>query len=62
MGKVLKTRIQLSCLLILAVLELVCVAGAGAQGQPDFKGTTLKIIVGTATGGGVDLWTRLIAQ
>ena len=61
MGKVLKTRIQVFCLLILA-LELVCVAGAGAQGQPDFKGKTLKIIVGTATGGGVDLWTRLIAQ
>lgn len=62
MGKVLKTRIQVFCLLILAGLEFVFVAGAGAQGQPDFKGKTVKIIIGTATGGGVDLWTRLIAQ
>ena len=62
MGKVLKTRIQVFCLLILAALEFVCVAGAGAQGQPDFKGKTVRIIIGTSTGGGVDLWTRLIAQ
>ena len=59
MGKVVKRRI---CVAIFAAVEIVFVAAPGAQGQPDFKGKAVKIIVGTSTGGGVDLWTRLIAQ
>jgi tripartite-type tricarboxylate transporter receptor subunit TctC len=47
---------------MIGALEFLFIAAAGAQGQPDFKGKTVKIIIGTATGGGVDLWTRLIAQ
>lgn len=35
---------------------------ASAQTPPDFKNKTVKIIVGTSTGGGVDLYSRLIAQ
>ena len=34
----------------------------GAQGEPNFKGKTVRIIIGTSTGGGVDLYARLIAQ
>jgi tripartite-type tricarboxylate transporter receptor subunit TctC len=60
MEKILKTKIHAFGLLILATV--ICGAGAGAQGQPDFKGKTVKIVIGTSTGGGVDLWSRLIAQ
>jgi len=35
---------------------------ADAQRDADFKGKTVRIIVGTSTGGGVDLYARLIAQ
>ena len=62
MRKILPRKIYGVCLRIFSVAVVVCVAGAGAQAQPDFKGKTVKIIVGTSTGGGVDLWTRLIAQ
>ncbi len=33
-----------------------------AQGDPDFKGKTIRLIIGTSTGGGVDLYARLVAQ
>jgi len=50
--------------LTLAAL-LVC-AGlsrhASAQANPDFRGKVVRIVVGTSTGGGVDLYARLIAQ
>jgi tripartite-type tricarboxylate transporter receptor subunit TctC len=35
---------------------------AGAQGDHDFKGKTIKLIVGTSTGGGVDLYARVVGQ
>lgn len=35
---------------------------AGAQSEADFKGKTVKLIIGTSTGGGVDLYARLVAQ
>jgi tripartite-type tricarboxylate transporter receptor subunit TctC len=43
---------------------MVAVGGheAAAQGEPDFKGKTIRLIIGTATGGGVDLYARLVAQ
>ena len=43
---------------------MVAVGGheADAQGEPDFKGKTIRLIIGTATGGGVDLYARLVAQ
>ncbi len=34
----------------------------GAQSEPDFKGKTIRIIIGTSTGGGVDLYARLVGQ
>jgi tripartite-type tricarboxylate transporter receptor subunit TctC len=33
-----------------------------AQSVPDFNGKVVKIVVSTSTGGGVDLYARLIAQ
>ena len=62
MRNILTRYIHVLHLLIFLAAGFVCVARAGAQGQPDFKGKTVKIIVGTSTGGGVDLWTRVIAQ
>jgi tripartite-type tricarboxylate transporter receptor subunit TctC len=35
---------------------------AVAQSEADFKGKTIKLIIGTSTGGGVDLYARLVAQ
>ena len=32
------------------------------SGTNELKGKTVKIIIGTSAGGGVDLWSRLIAQ
>jgi tripartite-type tricarboxylate transporter receptor subunit TctC len=50
----------------MCLLATVMVAGGGheadAQGEPDFKGKTIRLIIGTATGGGVDLYARLVAQ
>jgi len=50
------------CLLVMIAFKLGWVPGAGAQGEHDFKGKMVRIVVGTATGGGVDLYARLIAQ
>ena len=33
-----------------------------AQGEVDFKGKTIRIVIGTSTGGGVDLYARLMGQ
>jgi len=35
---------------------------AAAQGDHDFKGKTVRLVIGTSTGGGVDLYARLVAQ
>lgn len=37
-------------------------AKAAAQSETDFKGKTIRLIIGTSTGGGVDLYARLVAQ
>jgi tripartite-type tricarboxylate transporter receptor subunit TctC len=62
MDRMLKIKTWALGLLLLSSVQFGSSPEAGAQQQPDFKGKTVKIIVGTATGGGVDLWTRLIAQ
>jgi tripartite-type tricarboxylate transporter receptor subunit TctC len=54
-------RMQSTAFLALAALTIVGRGAAGAQSDMDFKGKTVKIIVGTSTGGGVDLYARLIA-
>jgi tripartite-type tricarboxylate transporter receptor subunit TctC len=49
---------------VLGVLSVKSISPAisNAQGEVNFKGKTVKIIIGTSTGGGIDLWARLIAQ
>ena len=47
---------------MLAVLPLL-LASAIAQAQENFyQGKTIKLVVGSTTGGGYDLWARLLAQ
>jgi len=47
--------------LVLAVAA-VNPARLDAQGDADFKGKTIRIVIGTSTGGGVDLYARLVGQ
>lgn len=62
MGKNVNAGISTFSLLVMITLQVGWGQWVGAQGEPDFKGKTVKIIIGTSTGGGVDLYTRLIAQ
>jgi tripartite-type tricarboxylate transporter receptor subunit TctC len=57
-----RSRIRLVTLFVVVVLAAAWPWSAGAQRDVDFKGKTVRIIVGTSTGGGVDLYARLIAQ
>jgi tripartite-type tricarboxylate transporter receptor subunit TctC len=47
--------------LVIIALGIALSRTVAAQSDADFKGKTVKIIVGTTTGGGVDLYARLIA-
>jgi tripartite-type tricarboxylate transporter receptor subunit TctC len=62
MNKYKRTRSCLPCLLLTIAVAIAAPYPAGAQGEADFKGKTVRIVVGTATGGGVDLYARLVAQ
>src|SRR5688572_26403919 len=55
------TTIMLALLTALACLT-GSTLGAMAQSEPDFKGKTIRIVIGTSTGGGVDLYARLVGQ
>jgi tripartite-type tricarboxylate transporter receptor subunit TctC len=52
------------------LLYLVAAPGIGAawpsrgaaQSEQDFKGKTIRLIIGTSTGCGVDLYARLVTQ
>ncbi len=49
-------------LMALIVGSWLSVASVSAQSEVDFKGKTVRLIIGTSTGGGVDLYARLVAQ
>jgi tripartite-type tricarboxylate transporter receptor subunit TctC len=49
-------------LIALIVGSMLKVANVSAQSDGDFKGKTVRLIIGTSTGGGVDLYARLVAQ
>ena len=53
-----KPLFSLAALAILAAWP----SGAAAQSDQDFKGKTVRLIIGTSSGGGVDLYSRLVAQ
>lgn len=42
--------------------SMLSVVRATAQSDGDFKGKTIRLIIGTSSGGGVDLYARLVAQ
>jgi len=45
------------------VASLLLLAGSASQAQENFyQGKTIKLVVGSTTGGGYDLWARLLAQ
>jgi len=52
------------CLLVYFTLAVAFVSPlkVEAQNEPDFKGKTIRIVIGTSTGGGVDLYARLVGQ
>src|SRR5918995_4402457 len=62
MNKYKRTRSCLPCLLLTIAVAIAAPYPASAQGEADFKGKTVRIVVGTATGGGFDLYARLVAQ
>ena len=49
-------------LIALIVASMLKVGNVSAQSDGDFKGKTVRLIIGTSTGGGVDLYARLVAQ
>jgi tripartite-type tricarboxylate transporter receptor subunit TctC len=55
-------KIRRSIVIGCAVLALIWPGWSGAQSDHDFKGKTIRLIIGTSTGGGVDLYGRLVAQ
>src|SRR4030095_8029077 len=52
----------LFCLLAMITFGIAAPTDLAAQGETDFKGKTVRLIIGTSTGGGVDLYARLVAQ
>jgi tripartite-type tricarboxylate transporter receptor subunit TctC len=48
-------------LILFAALSLGSVAPSHAQGEPFYKGKTIKVLVGTTAGSLYDLWARTIA-
>jgi tripartite-type tricarboxylate transporter receptor subunit TctC len=57
-------RVKITLLYAVAALAFGSPAPLTAQAQSDadFKGKTVRLIIGTSTGGGVDLYARLVAQ
>jgi tripartite-type tricarboxylate transporter receptor subunit TctC len=49
-------------LIALSLGSVLSVATVNAQSEVDFKGKTVRLVIGTSTGGGVDLYARLVAQ
>ena len=60
MRRMMRTKRHTLYVLMMVVMQLGEITQVEAQ--TNFKGKTVKIIVGTATGGGVDLYARVIAQ
>ena len=50
------------CLLALIIFGIAGPTDLAGQSEADFKGKTIRLIIGTSTGGGVDLYARLVAQ
>jgi tripartite-type tricarboxylate transporter receptor subunit TctC len=62
MKNVLTLKSFLFCLLAMITCGIAAPTDLAAQGETDFKGKTIRLIIGTSTGGGVDLYARVVAQ
>jgi len=62
MKKILTLKSFLVCLLAIIAFGLARSADLAAQSEADFKGKTIRLIIGTSPGGGVDLYARVVAQ
>jgi tripartite-type tricarboxylate transporter receptor subunit TctC len=54
--------IRNAIILIVAAFLLGSSATVGAQGEPFYRGKTIKIVVGFTSGGFYDRWSRLLAR
>ena len=55
-------KMKAGMMLTALVVSLLGAADVRGQSEVDFKGKTIRLIIGTSTGGGVDLYARLVAQ
>ena len=62
MKRDLRRTTRVLCLLSALAVGMAWPPRAMAQSEPDFKGKTVRVIIGTSSGGGVDLYARLVAQ
>jgi tripartite-type tricarboxylate transporter receptor subunit TctC len=62
MKNILTLKSFLFCLLAMITFGIAAPTDLAAQGETDFKGKTIRLIIGTSTGGGVDLYARVVAQ
>jgi tripartite-type tricarboxylate transporter receptor subunit TctC len=62
MKNILTLESFLFCLLAMITFGIAAPTDLAAQGETDFKGKTIRLIIGTSTGGGVDLYARVVAQ
>jgi tripartite-type tricarboxylate transporter receptor subunit TctC len=62
MKNILTLKSFLFSLLAMITFGVAAPTNLAAQGETDFKGKTIRLIIGTSTGGGVDLYARVVAQ
>ena len=49
-------------LTVVELLNLLNIEPAAAQTPPFYQGKTIRIVIGSSTGGGYDLWARVLAR
>ena len=62
MKNILTQKSFLFCLLAIITFGITGPDDLAGQSETDFKGKTIRLIIGTSTGGGVDLYARAVAQ
>ena len=62
MKNILTLKSFLFSLLAMITFGVAAPTNLAAQGETGFKGKTIRLIIGTSTGGGVDLYARVVAQ
>ena len=62
MRNILALKSLLFCSMAIIGFDLARPNDLASQSEADFKGKTIRLIIGTSTGGGVDLYARVVAQ